>query len=531
MKKNRYFIAIHSITIIVIAAIIGFSFTALSLTGCDTSNDTTHTHQWGAWKSNATQHWKECSCGEEYGRANHNGNPCGVCSYSSGNSSGEYNAQGLLFTPINNNLAYEVSKGNSTATSIVIPSTFNSKPVTTIASNGFFSYSSLTSVTIPASVTIIYSMAFMECTSLTTVTFNSTISSSGFTAQAFDGDLREKYLAGGVGTYTRSAGSSTWTKQGGGNTGTSGLSFTLITNNTAYEVSRGSATAANIVIPATYNGLPVTRIASASVSGQNYSGAFVNFTAMTSITIPDSVTVIDLGAFRGCTNLTSITIPDSVIAIAHGAFYNTGIYNNTPNNSVVYADKWAVDFKGNLGNITLNQTTVGIASQIFLSRDIYAQINLTGITIPASVKRIGVRSFEGGGLMTYITVENGNTVFKSEGNCLIRISDNVLITGTINSTIPEGITRIENYAFYSRAELPSSIIIPSTVTSIGNSAFNGCINLTSVTIHAATPPALGSSVFNSNGSGRRIYVPAGSVSDYKAATNWSEYASSIYAIP
>ena len=65
-------------------AIIGFL-----LTTCENGNGETHTHQWGLWKSNSTQHWKECSCGEEYGRANHNGNPCSVCDYHSGSSNGK----------------------------------------------------------------------------------------------------------------------------------------------------------------------------------------------------------------------------------------------------------------------------------------------------------------------------------------------------------------------------------------------------------------------------------------------------------
>jgi hypothetical protein len=45
----------------------------------------THTHTWGAWQSNTTQHWRVCTvCGEENGRASHSGNPCSVCGYSSG---------------------------------------------------------------------------------------------------------------------------------------------------------------------------------------------------------------------------------------------------------------------------------------------------------------------------------------------------------------------------------------------------------------------------------------------------------------
>jgi hypothetical protein len=63
--------------LIALAAVIGFSFAACGDGG------STHTHSWGAWRSNATQHWKECSCGEEYGRANHtfNGDVCSVCGY------------------------------------------------------------------------------------------------------------------------------------------------------------------------------------------------------------------------------------------------------------------------------------------------------------------------------------------------------------------------------------------------------------------------------------------------------------------
>jgi len=74
----------------------------------------------------------------------------------------------------------------------------------------------LASVAIPNSVTIIQQNAFTNCVSLTSVTFQGTIPSSGLDVDTFDGigDLRDKYLAGGTGTYTRSSGSSlTWTKQ------------------------------------------------------------------------------------------------------------------------------------------------------------------------------------------------------------------------------------------------------------------------------------------------------------------------------
>jgi len=83
-------------------------------------------------------------------------------------------------------------------------------------------FSSLTSVTIPDSVTSIGQAAFIACTSLTSVTFQGAIPSSGFNASSpFMGDLRDKFYAanpanGTPGTYTTTApvdDESVWTKQ------------------------------------------------------------------------------------------------------------------------------------------------------------------------------------------------------------------------------------------------------------------------------------------------------------------------------
>jgi hypothetical protein len=104
--------------------------------------------------------------------------------------------------------------------------------VTSIDSDGasygiFHNCSNLTSVNIGKGVTSIGVNAFYNCANLTSVTFQGTISSSNFDKNAFHWvsfdnnvlrswttDLRTKYLAGGIGTYTRPNGDSeTWTKK------------------------------------------------------------------------------------------------------------------------------------------------------------------------------------------------------------------------------------------------------------------------------------------------------------------------------
>ena len=98
-------------------------------------------------------------------------------------------------------------------TSVTIPNS-----VISILNNAFRHCTGLTSVTIPDSVTWFGDLAFDDCSSLTSITFKGTIARDRFYGGdnlASDlGDLREKYLAGGIGTYTRPDGySRTWTKK------------------------------------------------------------------------------------------------------------------------------------------------------------------------------------------------------------------------------------------------------------------------------------------------------------------------------
>jgi formylglycine-generating enzyme required for sulfatase activity len=94
-------------------------------------------------------------------------------------------------------------------TSVTIPDS-----VTSIGYAAFRECSGLTSVTIGNGVTSIDQSAFSDCTGLVNVTFQSTITSANFnSSNSFLGDLRNKYLAwGGIGTYTRRNGSEIWYK-------------------------------------------------------------------------------------------------------------------------------------------------------------------------------------------------------------------------------------------------------------------------------------------------------------------------------
>ena len=92
-----------------------------------------------------------------------------------------------------------------------------------------------------------------------------------------------------------------------------GLQFDLSNDKKSYYVSKGTCTDSVIVIPDTYNGLPVSAIAA---------GGFLKCTWLTGIVIPESVVSIGAQAFADCTALESITLPVSIVSLGGMEFRN-----------------------------------------------------------------------------------------------------------------------------------------------------------------------------------------------------------------
>ena len=188
-----------------------------------------------------------------------------------------YNGQTMNVVGINGSAFRDCTS----LTSITIPIS-----VTSIGEYAFYRCTSLTSITIPESVTRIGGSAFAGCSSLTSITIGSGVTSIGY--DAF-------YVC-------------------------SSLTSIIVDNgNTVYD-SRNNCnaiieTATNTLIAGCKN-----TIIPENVTSIGYCG-FYGCSSLTSVTIPNSVTSISDNAFRGCSSLTSITIPNSVTSIGNYAFY------------------------------------------------------------------------------------------------------------------------------------------------------------------------------------------------------------------
>ncbi len=96
------------------------------------------------------------------------------------------------------------------------------------------------------------------------------------------------------------------------------------------------------------------------------------------------------------------------------------------------------------------------------------------LSLPANVNEIANMAFMNCTSLIEINVDEQNTTFKGEGNCLIK--GNVLILGCKSSVIPNGVVRIKENAF-KNCEGLTNINIPSSVDEVSSQAFVGCNQL------------------------------------------------------
>lgn len=199
-----------------------------------------------------------------------------------------------------------IKKYNGNDTVVVIPPTINSWPVTKIGEDAFQDNTTITSVTIPASVTEIGSNAFAGCTNLTSVNYI--------------GDWSKLTIQSGNPAVEDAVNAQLF-------------DFAFTPDNTAVIVTHYKGTAADVTIPSCYKGKPVMAINNAAFPNSAVTSvtipdsvtsipdaAFVNCSQLTNISIPNSVTYIGFSAFDGCASLKSITLPSSLRTIGNSAF-------------------------------------------------------------------------------------------------------------------------------------------------------------------------------------------------------------------
>ena len=172
------------------------------------------------------------------------------------------------------------------------------------------------------------------------------------------------------------------------------------------------------------------------------------------------------------------------------------------------------------GFITVPVTMIG--EQAFIDRE-----KITEVNIPSSIKSIGNLAFNGCISLTSFNVNSKNANFCSENGILFNKAKTTLLQypsakADTGYSIPDGVTKIGDWAFYDCNKL-TVMTIPSSVATIGEYALNFCTGLTELFVHAKTPPTVGTNAFMNVNLAIPVYVPAASLDTYKAAAGWKGF--------
>ena len=232
------------------------------------------------------------------------------------------------------------------------------------------------------------------------------------------------------------------------------------------------------------------KTAEVTFNSQKYTGDIIIPESIVYEDAEYSVKSIGNLAFNGCTALTTVSIPNSVITIGENAFFDCR----------------------NLVSVSLGNNVEKIGKNAFY------HCAFEKIDIPASVKEICEYAFdrenyfresnseEGGGATTdaaggesltrsdidfprlkevyiYDVAAWCNIIFRSPTANPLYHADNLFVDGEESSdlTIPAGVSSICNYAF-SHFNGLKSVVFSNSVTSVGDYAFTDCRSLTSVSL-------------------------------------------------
>lgn len=223
--------------------------------------------------------------------------------------------------------------------------------------------------------------------------------------------------------------------------------------------------------------------------------AFSDCSKLALTSLPSGITSIGDQAFRDCFSLSLTSLPSRITSIGQYAFRNCS--------------------KMVLTSLPSGITSIGD----FAFLNCY-QLSLTAL--PSGITSIGQYAFNNCPRLALTTLPSGIT---SLPTAAFQYCPKLALTA-----LPSGLTSIGAYAFKQGTGL-ASITLPPALTTIGNQAFANCYNLKVCDCTECTAvPTLGASVFQNAHADFKILVPSALEAEWKAAANWSSYASQIIGV-
>ena len=274
-----------------------------------------------------------------------------------------------------------------------------------IGDYAFSGCSSLTSLTLPSSVTSIGGHAFEKCSGLTSLTLPSSVTSIGEFAFRYCSGLTSLTIPSGVTTIDYYA-------------------FADCRGLTSLTLPSSVTSIGDYAFCGCSCLTSLTLLSSVTSIGDY---AFAWCSGLTSLTLPSSVTSIGGHAFESCSGLTSLTLPSSVTEIDWSTFERCNnlkecncLLDSDLETCLAYShDDWTkipvdeIKYYHNGQELTKLEIPSGVDK--IGSYSFYKGVNLTSLTLPSSVTSIGSSAFEGCSGLTsvYVSWKSPLSIFAS----------------------------------------------------------------------------------------------------------------------
>lgn len=318
--------------------------------------------------------------------------------------------------------------------------------VTEIMVGAFYECTNLKTVTLGRRIEKLWADVFMDCDNLTEINFSGTMArwnaiekddewnfgSIITVVHCSDGDIEIKSITPEP-EYD----------------GSRGLEY-RIEGDHAVLVGIGTCTDKDIVTATTYNGLPVTGIDSFEISGNK---------GITSVTVSEGVTHIEVCAFSGCPDLRAVYLPSTLQFLYAGE----GIaFENCDNiDTIKVADSNPKYYS--VGNCLIERGTGNLV--LACSKSV--------LPSDGSIKSIGQFAFGGSDSLEKIVIPEGVTVINPYAFAGCASLKSV--------TFPDSLTTVRWDAFANCTSL-ELVKLGDNVTEIGSRVFSGCSSLVDITL-------------------------------------------------
>ncbi len=361
----------------------------------------------------------------------------------------------------------EITGCDAAADVVEIPAEIDGLPVQSIGGSAFYRCA-VTSVVIPDTVTSIGGGAFWHCKTLTSLTIPDSVTTIGSYAFADCAAMERFEIPASVTSIGASAFQDTpWLAAMQAENPFVTVNGILIDASVAVDTSSIEGE-----IDPVENPLEIVIPDGVTTIGENVFGKKASL--VTSVVMPDSVTVIAKQAFFNCRLLTDITFPPLIEEVGESAFDGTAwLTAKREEGDLIIVNDTLIDGKSASGDVVIPEGVTRISGSAF-----WVNKNITSIQFPEGLTYIGDSAFHSCELLTELT-------------------------------IPAGVTYIGDEAFNGCGL--TSLDVPLSVEYIGAKAFVNCSALTGVTIRNKNTQigeqAFGwSSIFTSTGQYAYIFV-------------------------